>query len=405
VWSFLRSFDIENIGQSLRNILKQKDMVFLLVSCSSIYAVPLAVLYFVWQYLRQLHLKDFHNPRGQLVYPYFFLGVNALISSIYSLNLVSIGVTVGIVIPFLIYAVYVENRLEPGLCVSMLRFMVYLSLPAALVSYFQKLFIPLREGRVISTFANANLYAYFLMAVLLVTLGLYMDKPPKRERRWYLLISAANLVALYLTKSRAVLLALAVSVLFLLLLRRRFQQALFLFILCGIFLITVIIYPQLLRFIPRYEILDANMDRRAEIWGIAWDAIRTNPLIGRGILSYKYYAIQYNLIKTHAHNTLLNTWVEWGLAGVGLLLWASIIIFRRGLWGLQHSPYRNHIAVILSCMFGSFVYGIVDNPIVNVQTGILYLLLTSMVMVFTRDYPHPSSPARKSKKIKIPQSS
>jgi len=380
----------EKVGSASRWLNTEKInylSVFLL--CSSVYITPFVALFIAIYYARRVDYRTLSSSQSRLMYPYFFIGLNAIITSIYSFNPISVIATMGLVVPYLVYALYVENELTPSIGIHMLRLLVYLSLPMGLYSFYQKAFMPLVEGRVYSTFANANLYAFFLAMVLLITLGLFLESSSKNEKKAYVFITLVNLGALYLTGCRTVLVALVVSIVFLLLLMKRYQWAMIFLGICGLFVYSVTINPQL---IPRYTVLDANIAQRELLWDIAWDAIRSEPFLGKGLLSYKYYAIQYNIIKTHAHNTLLNIWVEWGIIGLLLVIWVMIIIFRQGLWGLRHSPYRNYIAILLSCMVAAFIHGIADNPMMSIQTGMLFLMLTSMILVFARDYPHKPRP-------------
>lgn len=364
--------------------VERNNILLMIVLCMSLYLTPVAVLVIILPYMKRIKLHDLRSLGSDLAFPYFFLAVNALVTSLYSWNALSIGATIGVIIPFYIYGVYAETQLSPKSCILMLKLLVFLSLPVGLYAIIQKLFIHLVEGRVTSTFVNANLYAFYLMIVLLIAFGFFLETSSKKEKWGYAGISLINMAALLLTSSRTVLVALAIAFLFLLLLSNRYQLALVLLGLCGVFLYSVTINPGL---IPRYTVLDANISTREQLWNIAWDAIRTNPLIGRGLLSYKFYALQYNVTKVHAHNMLLNVWVEWGIAGVVLLGWSYFIVFKRGILGLKYSPYRKQIAIILSCIVGAFIYGIVDNPIINVQTGLLFTLLCSMILVFARKTP------------------
>ena len=128
--------------------VERNNILLMIVLCMSLYLTPVAVLVIILPYMKRIKLYDLRSLGSDLAFPYFFLAVNALVTSLYSWNALSIGATLAVVIPFYIYGVYAETQLSPKSCILMLKLLVFLSLPVGLYAIIQKLFIHLVEGRV-----------------------------------------------------------------------------------------------------------------------------------------------------------------------------------------------------------------------------------------------------------------
>jgi O-antigen ligase len=131
-----------------------------------------------------------------------------------------------------------------------------------------------------------------------------------------------------------------------------------------------------------------------EIWQTALIGISYSPIIGRGFLSFMDFSAMFGVGQLHAHNILLNTWFEWGILGVISIVWYVVVLFKRGLSALKDSPHRPIIAGILAAVIAAFIQSMTDNPVINIQTGLIFIMLASILVALT---PNNACPAAQEK--------
>ena len=152
-------------------------------------------------------------------------------------------------------------------------------------------------------------------------------------------------------------------------------------------LAIIILVPQL---IPRLNELSATMDNRVKIWQFSLENLKDAPIFGKGFFSYKHL---YNLHSQTqdvykaalAHNLLLDCMLSHGIVGT-LLVGGYIVQYLQTLLTCHDGLKKhNHPYVITTFIVAVSVaiasHGIIDTTIVWVQTGMIFLLITSGVGV------------------------
>ncbi|MDQ3397863.1 MAG: O-antigen ligase family protein [Deinococcota bacterium] len=149
---------------------------------------------------------------------------------------------------------------------------------------------------------------------------------------------ALSLLGIGLTGSRGAWLAMLLGLAGFLLLNYRRKEPLWL--LFGLGLMSVIALFGL-GSRGRLQSLDGELTSRPEIWAVAWQALRDNPLSGVGAGRFgSYFAANYPGTSSeavqHAHNLWLAFASDYGLAGVVAILWftfgLSMLAWRWGRW-------------------------------------------------------------------------
>ncbi|PSQ88411.1 MAG: hypothetical protein BRD45_06365 [Bacteroidetes bacterium QS_8_64_10] len=79
---------------------------------------------------------------------------------------------------------------------------------------------------------------------------------------------------------------------------------------------------------------DLSMINRFYEWQSVWEYIKVNPLLGYGPgVEFEHFNLILNAtqVKTQIHNGYLQMWYQYGLVGLGLLLFTFVYNFRQGL--------------------------------------------------------------------------
>lgn len=374
------------------------NIIVLLLGVLSPYTAPFMVLFISVQYIiSKIKSRDIDLRAIPLGQPYILMFIAVLISDIYSPDFIEIIATIGFMLPYVIYGMYTEEVFDKRFAMRMVSLIVWTSLPISLFGVVQKflsdngILFRLSGGRVESTFANPNLYALYLAVVIFVTLGYTFYTTGEKKRRALMIVLCLDALNLYLTNSRTALFSVLIAAIFFFILYGKRHAAHILFMSAFIIMMAILVYPQL---IPRYAVLDENLETRKEIWQTALIGIRYSPVVGRGFLSFMDFSAMFGVGQLHAHNILLNTWFEWGILGVISIVWYVVVLFKRGLSALKDSPYRPIIAGILAAVIAAFIQSMTDNPVINIQTGLIFIMLASILVALT---PNNACPAAQEK--------
>ncbi|MBZ4664883.1 O-antigen ligase family protein [Mahella sp.] len=371
------------------------NVIALVLGILSPYTAPLMVAFISVQYIiRKIKSRDIDLASVPLAQPYMLMFIAVLISDIYSPDFIEIIATVGFMLPYVIYGIYTEEVFDKHFAMHMVSLIAWTSLPVSLFGIVQKILSDngilfyLPGGRLASTFVNANLYAFYLAVVIFVTLGYMFYTTGEKKRRALMMVLCLDALNLYLTNSRTALFSVLIAAIFFFLLCGKRHAAHILFMSAFILMMAIIVYPQL---IPRYFVLDESMEARKEIWQTALVGIRYSPIIGRGFLSFMDFSAMFGVGQLHAHNIVLNTWFEWGVLGVISIIWYVVALFKRGLSALRDSPHRPVIAGILAAVIAAFIQSMTDNPVVNIQTGLIFIMLASILVALTPNNACPTA--------------
>ena len=230
--------------------------------------------------------------------------------------------------------------------------------------------------RAMATLFNANYYSLF--CIFAIVIGCYLMSKT-RHRLWqglYALSVGLNFIGIFLTASRMVLPALAVSVIgYYWFVNRRLVYGV---VVLGL-VASVGLYFHL-ELLARFSegSLVHGLEEREWIWGGAWRLFADYPLTGRGPMSYATYFYLYEgKGQPHAHQLMLELLSSYGLYGTTLYFLGMVSYFRDrvALWRERSLAAENGLLVAM--LLAVLVHGLMDVSIMWIQTG--YILLAVML--------------------------
>jgi O-antigen ligase len=202
------------------------------------------------------------------------------------------------------------------------------------------------------------------MMMMAATLNLYLAF--KRKAKINLGLFVLNIATLFLTGSRFALIATVISIfvlLFYFLKKRNFLISLGLLITYAIG-----VYFRVLPFI-RSETIEEYFWLRVNIMKTAIIIFqKTNILYGHG--NFYYYKYTHH-VYPHAHNTLIESLLSYGLIGTLIL----IAVFSKYIYGILRDD-KNHILKI-AIISGVIGHSLADVTIFWIQTVILFIIILS----------------------------
>lgn len=145
-------------------------------------------------------------------------------------------------------------------------------------------------------------------------------------------------------------------------------------------------------------IVEGHTSDRLVLYGIAWEAIKANPIWGYGYYNFGYIFDRYKVtpfndkIAIFVHNDYLQAWLETGLPGL-LALLLVIGVFYLNLWKKRKyiNPMQNHVWLfIIGAALTSFlVHAAVDFPFYVPAMQFLFSAYLGTLNVFFRDASVP----------------
>ena len=288
----------------------------------------------------------------------------------------------------ILFAAALKNVCQPRqfigwMVISLLTFLI-----ASWMAYF---FVP-SLGREILHFPDGSVVERFgglassqsVGLVSALTFALMLALGVERAVRWRVLLLPMAFVALTIlvTNSRTSAISASIAILVAGVRSVRFTRAtvfavLLLLLVCtiGVFVLSsgVIrlnedeILTRLSRSGESVEIY--NVSGRTAIWSFFIDKFRDSPLVGYGLSCARFVPKEAYL---HAHNQLLNMFVETGLFGGGLLLLQFLVLARR--FFVAPNPYFDLFLVV--ALIGGLTERVPFAPIPDSFT-VLWMLATA----------------------------
>jgi O-antigen ligase len=215
------------------------------------------------------------------------------------------------------------------------------------------------------------------MAVLLVAFALLADKAEKPCRPWLVPAIILNLMALYLTNTRMIWPALIAGLILQFILLKKYKTLCFVLGTCVVGLVVIIVAPELF---PRlsYSHVEENYNERRTLWMTAVNYIKENPVFGQGALSFREHVWKTWPRRTHPHNLFLTLWVDYGFFGMLALICATVMSIATSI-KIQIKNFCNvENAVFLAYIIGIFIFGITDNPVINLGTGFVFSFMMAV---------------------------
>ncbi len=365
----------------LRNLIRQYGIegVFILVLLISVMlsvyvtvAVCLSII--VYMFASRKFSGVVHAMPRSVVWNIAVFCVMALIVAIAYKNKTGVYIALGVGVVVLT-GMFLRRFMTRELFESGISICCWLSIACFGVALFQ-LFVYGGDSsyRIPSTFMNANYYAMVIEFV--VTLCLYkilsMPKGNAGLVLRYCFIILINIVGLYISGSRSGLMVTLSVFLLMFLLYKRYSLF---WIALGILAAYAIIglhYPDILL---REARISHDLDNRLSIWRAALEGIATHPLFGEGGNAYaRIYAVFDGYKARHAHNLILDTLLNYGIAGFGMVLGGFAGMFKLMRNGKSDARIRHLIYTVCWCVL---VHGLMDVTILWIQTAILFLFIFS----------------------------
>lgn len=243
------------------------------------------------------------------------------------------------------------------------------------------------QDRINSFFFNANYYAMMIEFFVCITfyriLKLDNVKTQFRKFFYYICVIALNLFLLLLTACRTAWPTIVAGIIIMLIVDRHYKTCACLFLcflcVCVYFLLNPTQFPRVNNIVSYFM-------TRAGIWEVAIQNIKTHLLFGEGPMTYMHIYSLYNGHPTeHAHSIYLDPLLCFGV--VGLLTVAPYVVDNMKrlycLW--KKGIDKTLVALIVSFITMIFVHGVLDYTIFFVQTGFLFLLISSSFDIYRKE--------------------
>lgn len=211
--------------------------------------------------------------------------------------------------------------------------------------------------RLVSVFGNPNVYALYLVSLLILAVFFGTAASRRTTKIAYGMVGILAVVSLYLTYSRMAWL-LAAGFLILEGWRRFRWRGLG----CGgLSLVAAYLWlPGLqLRMMNLFDLESSSLRYRIRIWSGVWRALRRFWLWGAGPGGFQMVYPRFRLpgvAAQHAHQLYLQLWLEYGLIGLGLSLWFLIWVLSRSRQ--QSDRFGAAVHFIVGCFL---VYGLAET--------------------------------------------
>lgn len=226
-------------------------------------------------------------------------------------------------------------------------------------------------GRVFGMYDNPNAYAEVLVMLIPVSLGLMFGAKKSFFKFLSFFSMTVGIIALGMTYSRASFIGIAVAFFcFVFLYKRRIIPF---FALLAIFLIPFLPSSIYNRILTIFDFTDSSTSSRFPLYKGAIDAIMLRPFRGIGlggevvqtfIKDYKLYDQVSPFV--HAHNMILQVWLETGIIGISTFFATIICSFKRVFYAVSQRKCNADIKFITigatSSVAGVFVNGLADYP-------------------------------------------
>lgn len=312
--------------------------------------------------------------------------LGALIGSIYHGNYPYSLISIFLLAPIVYTASIIPFLWKKEDALHFARYCVMLILPVGTIAFLHILITSPNNTRLVGTFSNSNYFAYVLEIFILLALALLYHVWETKTRNRLILSALLGIFCLYMTGSRTGMVAflLGVTIFLFSMSEKRILTIVFAFL--AIILTLTAVFPEkaveiIGDLIPRSALLTDGLGHRFELWNVALRQIDKQPFIGTGLFTYSLYvppnAPAPICYAPHAHNILINFWLETGLAGVLAFIWILIKVTRQTSKKLSKSPIRPYLASVLAIIAVTSVHGVMDAPLISSQTIPFFAVLLS----------------------------
>ncbi len=225
-------------------------------------------------------------------------------------------------------------------------------------------------------FFNPNYLATVMAAVIIICA--YKVIARQGNQLFYYITAAVCAFPLYFSGSMFAWVELFIAVAVLLSLTNK-HNVLSIFLIVVSFCCAIIYFaPDI---IPRFSESSETLQNRLRIWELSIEAIKLNPVFGKGFLTYYHMFADFSPAypTTHAPNIFLEPVLSFGIAGTLTLVVFLVLYFRRLLYCKSYVS-RSHIsALILALTAAVFVHSLIDMTMLWIQTAALYAIIMAGV--------------------------
>lgn len=306
---------------------------------------------------------------------FLLFSIYTLITSIINLNFVGTALSIFFFLVVLI-AMFYKEALPKHLYEKGLTLIVLMGVITAVLTVIDCIIFSSRPGiyRATLYFANPNYLASLFSITVIIAAYKVVSK--KGSKTLYLIAAALLGVGIYLTGSLFALVEVFIGVATLLILNRRHQMVSILLLLAATGCIVLYCAPGLL---PRLQQANITTENRVKIWITSFEMLKTNPIFGRGYLTYfllqpKFSGAYYT---THAHNILLDSLLCFGVVGCVLLIAFFVCYFKKVTICKNYQSKSLASSLILAVTAATLVHSTTDLTFVWIQTGFLLALISS----------------------------
>lgn len=378
--------------KALKDFLAEHDVMILGIIAASIaillpffIGAPILIVilgHFCWRDRTQLK-----QTIEKLGWVGIFIAYSIIVSLI-NRNWIGVLATVAMALLALFF-VYYQKKLNAELYVLLLKVFCWGSIPLAIMSIYQYLLYAYTNGydmfyifkyhnpqtRAEATFFNANYYGLYCVFVVVIAMYLFKRSHYKHTKLLSVTVLALNFISIILTASRWLLPTVVVAVVWLIYFLNR-KYAIIAIGASAVAMVALLLNPDVL---PRLTTLAYAFEDRFIIWDTGWHIFLTEPLIGRGAMSYvNYYYLFVDEGKMHAHQLLIDTLANFGIFGLMILCASFTNFFRRMLIALRDKSIRDEVGLITCFVVVVLFHGIMDMAIFWLQTGFIFLAVVSV---------------------------
>jgi O-antigen ligase len=214
-------------------------------------------------------------------------------------------------------------------------------------------------GHLYGPYVNRNHYAGLMEMLIPFPLVLSLTQLFRGAKRGLFVFAALLMAAsVFLSQSRGGIIAFTIGLLFLglFIYRARRRRELTGGLLAGLVLLAVlVVWFGGTHVLARFD--NVSSDLRLSIDGDSLHMFAARPVRGWGLDTFRYAYPQFrsfyaSVIVDHAHNDYLQLLTELGLLGFLLMVWFIVLLYRRGLQGLEDWSRRPAAAVRMSALVG-----------------------------------------------------
>ena len=244
-----------------------------------------------------------------------------------------------------------------------------------------------------ATFKNSNDLASYLGFVIMVPLAMAVAAPTQKAR-WILgMLTLVLGICLLLTFSRGGWLGFLGGLFLMILVSRRWKvllPVLFLFIVA--ILMNSSIAERAIADLPLGAGQQTGgLSDRSKIWGMGFQLIRENPLLGKGLGTFMDYCGQRLLTVSanYAHNCYLQIWAESGIFSLVFFLLFVVTIFWKGIAAFKKQ--ENALLLGLLCgLFAFLIHSFFDTQLYSVSQSFLFWSMLGVFAAATQNTSGPS---------------